>query len=109
MPTEIDQWKLGQLFGHPAELYELVANRKGYASKAPVIQGDCEFVVLDIVSMECGLCVCMVHAERRAFVMMLNSEDISAVRESLQQLQTGMGYLALAGRRPIGPFGPLLQ
>ncbi|SRR6266702_3502843 len=109
MATEIDQWKLGQLFCHPAELYELVANRRGYTPKEPVIQGDCEFVVLDIVSVGCGLCVCMVHAERRAFVMMFSHEDISAVRESLQQLQTGMGYLALSGRSPIGPFGPFLQ
>ena len=103
MATELDQFKLHALFANPSEFYELMVTRKGYVPK-PVIEFDAELVSPEWTSMGCVILVAMVHHERKAYVIMLSSEDCTAVRESLEQQQMGLNMAQLVNLPRFG-FG----
>jgi hypothetical protein len=103
MATEIDQFKLHALFANPSEFYELMVNRKGYIPKQ-VVEFDAEIVAPEWSSMGCVLLCLMVHHERKAYVVMLDSEALSSMRESLEQLQVGLNMAQLI-TRPRFCFG----
>lgn len=98
----ITQAQLEMLFASPDELYEVLAERPGYRPKAPVTDGDCEFIATDVFSDGHLLTICMAHNERRAFVMLLSPDDIAAATAALtaaqQALTTSINLAGLIAR-----------
>jgi hypothetical protein len=104
--AEIHQFKLAELFADPAGLYERLINRKGYFPKAPAIEFDAELLTTGWTSLGCAICCVMVHHERRAYIVMLDSVDLTNMRSSLEQVQIALNQSQIlnAGRGTIG-FG----
>src|SRR5437762_1595398 len=98
--AEIHQFKLAELFADPAALYERLTNRKGYFAKTPVIEFDAELITTGWTSLECAILCVLVHHEKRAYVMMLDSVDITNMRARLEQVQVSLNQTSLlnAGR-----------
>lgn len=91
---EIDQFDLHAMFADPSSLYEQIANRRGYSPKQ-VVEFDAELIAPGWSSMESVLLVAMVHRERKAYVVMLASEDLTALRETLAHLQISLNAAGL--------------
>jgi hypothetical protein len=101
MATEIDQFRLHALFASPAEFYELMLTRKGYLPNQ-VVEFDAELVAPGWTSMGRVLLCAMVHHEKKAYLIMLNSEECSAMRETLEQQQIGLNMAQLVTRPRFG-------
>jgi hypothetical protein len=103
---EIHQFKLAELFADPSALYERMVNRKGYYAKTPVTEFDAELIATSWTSLGCAMLCVLVHHERRAYIVMLDSVDLTAMRDSLAQMQTSLNTSELlkAGR-PNQVFG----
>jgi hypothetical protein len=103
MATEISQFQLHALFGNPTEFYELMISRKGYVPKQ-LVEFDAELVAPSWTSMGCVLLCAMAHHERKAFVILLDSSDCTALRDSLEQQQIAVNAAQLFARPRLG-FG----
>jgi hypothetical protein len=103
MSVEIDQFKLHALFANPTEFYDLMRNRRGYTPKQQV-EFDAELVAPGWTSMGCVLFAVMVHHEKKAYVIMLPSDDCTSLREALEQQQVALNYRNVLAR-PRGLFG----
>lgn len=102
---DIDQFKLHDLFADPEGLYRQMVNRRGYTPKQ-VVEFDAELIAPGWSAMDHALLIVMAHSSRRAYVVMLSSEDLTVLRETLAQLQVSLNTAGLlkAGR-PHPAFG----
>jgi hypothetical protein len=103
MAIEIDQFRLGKLFENPSTFYELVSSRKGYVSKTEEAF-DCELISPGWQALGCIVMYVLVHKEQKAYPIMLSSEDLTELRQSLEQLQIQLNGAALINRGGTG-FG----
>ncbi len=87
--AEISQFKLAELFGDSSALYEKLVRRKGYLRRTQV-EFDVDLAETPWISMGCGLLIVMVHQRKEAFIVMLSSEDVAAMRESLAEMQVSL-------------------
>jgi hypothetical protein len=101
MATEIDQFKLSALFANPTHFYQLMVERKGYKPQQ-TIEFDAELIAPGWHALGCVLLVTMVHHERKAYIVMLSSEDATGLRESLEQQQLAVNTAQLFSRPRLG-------
>jgi hypothetical protein len=92
--VDIDQFQLHDLFADPSGLYEQMVNRRGYEPKQ-VVEFDAELITPGWSAMGHVLIITMAHRERLAHVIMLSSEDLSALRETLSRLQISLNTAGL--------------
>jgi hypothetical protein len=83
--AEIHQSKLHEMFADPAALYERLVNRKGYFARTPVVEFDAELTTTGWTSLGCAICCILVYHEKRAYIAMLDSVDLTNLRASLEQ------------------------
>ena len=102
---DIDQFDLHSLFSDPSSLYEQIRNRRGYTPKQ-VVEFDIELVAPAWSSMNHVLLVAMIHREKRAHIIMLASEDLTALRGNLEQSQIAVNTHSLlsTGHPVFGQF-----
>jgi len=103
---DIHQFKLAEIFQDPVALYEKLINRKGYVANTPAVDFDAELLTTGWTSIGYAILCILVHHERRAYVVMLDSVDLTTLRESLAQIQVSLNTTELlkAGR-PNQVFG----
>jgi hypothetical protein len=101
--VEIDQFKLHALFASPAEFYEGMINRRGYTPKQAA-EFDAELIAPGWASMGHVLLAVMVHTKKEAFVIMLDSSDLTALKETLAGQQVSLNFGELVSRNRLG-FG----
>jgi hypothetical protein len=104
MAIKIDQLKLHELFADPSELYKQMVAQKGYVPRQQT-EFDAELIAPGWIALECVVLVVMVHHERRAYVTMLSSEDLTGLRDALEHLQVNLNATTLissSGRMPFG-------
>jgi hypothetical protein len=106
MTVPIEDWELKTTLGQPAEFYAAITSWPHYKPKTPTAEGDCEFLVTDMVSKGCIVAATMVHSRREAFLTLISLEDAVKFREALEHNALAVGYsqitAALSGRR--SPF-----
>jgi hypothetical protein len=105
--ADIQQYKLAELFEDPAALYERLISRRGYFPKAPVIEFDAELATTGWTSLNCAILAVLVHHEQRAYIVMLDSVDISNLRAGIEQVQISLNQSSIlnAGRGVGFGFG----
>ena len=82
-----------------------MANRRGYTPRH-VVEFDAELIAPGWSTMGHLLLVVMVHHDRKAYVIMLASEDLTALRENLEQSQIAVNtHSLLSTGHPV--FGQL--
>ena len=91
---QLESWDLPTLCD-PEAFYTALTSSKDYSAKPAVIPGDCEFVTTDFAAKDCVVCATVVHSKQEAYLILLNSEDLTAMRESLAELQVGLNSLQL--------------
>src|ERR1035441_738266 len=91
MSVEINQLKMREMFADPSAFYERMVNRKGYTPKQEV-EFDAEILSTGWTAMGCVLLAVMIHHEKKAYVVMLSSDDCTTMRETLEQEQIGLNY-----------------
>jgi hypothetical protein len=91
---ELDQFKLHAMFADPSDLYEQLVNRRGYTPKQ-VVEFDAELIMPGWSAMEHALLCVMIHRERKAYVIMLNSDDLTLMRDSLEQARIAVNSAGL--------------
>ena len=103
---DIHQFKLADMFSDPVALYEKLINRKGYVPNTPAIEFDAELLTTGWTSIGYAILCVLVHHERRAYVVMLDSVDLTTLRECLPHIQESLNKTELlkAGR-PNQVFG----
>lgn len=96
MATAIADWELRSVLANPAELYAAITSWSHFRARTPVIEGDNELVITDMVARGCMAAACLVHSRREAFLMLLKPEDAQAFQERLGGLLFEMNSLMLA-------------
>jgi hypothetical protein len=95
MGKPISQHQLEMLFNSPEHLYRLLREQPGYVPAMSLVEGDSELLCPGVVSQGCALFVCMQHQERRAFVMLLDSDALAAMRAAIETAQRSVNLSAL--------------
>lgn len=86
MATLISDMELRTVLSKPAALYGAITSWSHFRAREPVVEGDCEFLVTDMVAAGCIVMICMVHPLREALLMLLKPDDVPALRERLGEL-----------------------
>ncbi len=94
---QLEDWELSTL-SNPAALYEAVISAKGYSAKAAIAPGDCELLTTDFTVKACVVCATVVHSRREAYLILLDSDEMTALRERLSGLQVALNSLRLLDR-----------
>jgi hypothetical protein len=95
MVFDLNEWELATL-SNPANLYEAVTSSRRYKPKLAAADGDCEFLTTEFATNGCVVCATIVHRTREAHLVLLNSEDLTAMRERLADLQVALNSMLLA-------------
>jgi hypothetical protein len=90
----ISQRHLEILFNNPEHLYRLLLEQPGYLPATSLVEGDSELLCTGVVSQGCALFVCMQHQEHRAFVMLLDSNALAAMRAAIEAAQRSVNLCA---------------
>lgn len=91
---QLESWDLPTLCD-PGAFYAALTSSRDYSAKPAVIPGDCEFVATDFAAKDCVVCATVVHSKREAYMVLLSSQDLTSLRESLAGLQVGLNSLQL--------------
>jgi hypothetical protein len=102
MAIDLSEWQLAALC-NPASFYEAIVSAKGYVPKLAAAPGDCEFQITNFAASGCIVCATVVHRTREAHLVMLSSEDMTAMCERLTGVQFELNSMLLTkcitGRR----------
>jgi hypothetical protein len=91
---DLKEWELAE-FSDPASFYEAVTSSRGYTPKLAIVAGDCEFLTTQFATKGCVVCATLVHRTREAHLVLLSSEDLTAMRERLAALQVELNSMLL--------------
>jgi hypothetical protein len=94
MAIDLNERELAALC-NPASFYEAIASARGYTPKLAIVPGDCEFLVTNFAAKGCIVCGTVVHRSRKAHIVLLSSEDLTAMRERLAGVQVELNSMVL--------------
>ena len=86
MAEIVNELELRNLLCDPVQLYQVITGREDYSPKTPLVEGDCELLLTNLVARGRIVIVTMVHACRQAFLSLLSIEDAVIMRERLGEL-----------------------
>jgi hypothetical protein len=105
----LHQFKLEDNFGDPSALYQAFVNRRGYVARPSVTGFDVEFRPAEFSTRfdDCGyaISVVLVHRERKAYPVMLNTDDLADLQESLGLVQVSMNRNDMLNAGKNSTFG----